>query len=269
MLLDDSSELVAIIGSPRRPMPTVRAYNEFFAAKSLSLACLSFEPESAENATQAMRKLHFRGMAVTMPFKSAALRLADCSSAAAARVGACNTLYWQGDQLAAENTDVMALSVLLGRARPSGSRRAVVLGAGGAARAAVSVLGTLGFETVLCARNRASREAIAADFSNVILETGALDAAFAEEYGVVINATPIGFGSDLSPLPDKYLHADCVVVDFVFHPAVTRFIGVASTRGCDVISGMDLLVAQAVEQLRLWSGSVPDETQLRSWLLCN
>jgi shikimate dehydrogenase len=187
-----------------------------------------------------------------MPYKAAMLRALDWADPLATRIGACNTVAVERGKWRGWNTDAAAVvEVLTKRLRLSGSRM-LILGAGGAARAAAYALHAEGAHVLVAAR----REEMARSLARAV-EGEAVSWASAEglEVDAVINATPVGMypHTDESPLDLARLHTR-VVFDMVYYPLATRFINEARGRGLVTISGLEMLVAQGARQFEIWTG---------------
>jgi shikimate dehydrogenase len=216
-------------------------------------------PERLAGAIVGMRALRVRQLSVSLPLKEAALALADRVSDAARAIGAANTLTLEGGQLVADNTDWIGVRRSLEPLGPWSGSRALVLGAGGAARAVVYALRQLGARAAVHARTPARAERLAADLG---AELVAVDAP----WDLLINATPVGMQPDSggTPLSAALLRPGATVFDTVYRPLETRLLREARARGCRVQDGLDMLVHQAIEQVRLWSGRSPSHARLRA-----
>lgn len=196
-------------------------------------------------AVDALRASEFLGANVTVPYKQAVMEMLDEIEASAERAGAVNTIVNRGGQLIGSNTDVPAISneIVRLRARPS---RAVVLGAGGAARAVGVALGDLGTSNVKLV-SRASWPQLP-----VILA----------DADVLINATPVGTNSDELPLDPSFLHPNVVVLDLVYRPSPTRLVHDARACGLEARAGAGVLLGQGWRSLEAWlSIEVPDDVK--------
>jgi shikimate dehydrogenase len=208
-----------------------------------------------------LTELRARGLTqlcVSLPHKESALRLADRVSEAARAIGAANTLTAIGGALVADNTDWIGVTAALGPYGPWTSRRATVLGAGGAARAVVFALRRFEMDVCIVNRTRARAERVAADLG---AHVGSLD----EPWDLLVNATSLGMSpdADSTPAPAASLRPGALVFDTVYRPLETRLLREARARGCRVQDGLEMLVHQAVEQIRLWSGKRADPALLR------
>ena len=216
----------------------------------------------AERLAASLAELRARGvrqLSVSLPHKERALALADAASPAARAIGAANTLTRAADgSLHADNTDWLGVLRAL---EPHGSlegARARVLGAGGAARAAVYALLQMGAAVAIANRTRERAERVARELGCVVDVAG-------EPYDVLVNATSVGMQphTDGTPLAAAELLPGALVFDLVYRPLETRLLREARARGCRTQDGLAMLVHQAVEQVRLWSGRAPDPAGLR------
>jgi shikimate dehydrogenase len=212
-----------------------------------------FAAKLAELRAQGLTQL-----CVSLPHKEAALRLADRASDAARAIGAANTLTVQGGELVADNTDWIGVTRALEPHGPWRGKRATVLGAGGAARAVVFALRRLELEVCLVNRTRARAERVAAELG---VRVGSLD----ESWDLLVNATSLGMSPDVdsTPAPAASLRPGALVFDTVYRPLETRLLREAHARGCRTQDGLEMLVQQAVEQIRIWSGQRADAAALR------
>jgi len=215
--------------------------------------------ESAREAVAAMRALGLRQLSVSLPLKEAVLGLADRASDAARAIGAANTLTRVGPALVADNTDWLGVVRTLEPLGPWRDARALVLGAGGAARAVVYALRQLGARVGVHGRSPARAAKLAQDL-------GAELAPADSPWDLLVNATPVGMQPDVeaTPLGAEQLLPAGTVFDTVYRPLETRLLREARARGCRTQDGLDMLVYQAVEQIRLWSGRSASPAPLRA-----
>jgi shikimate dehydrogenase len=236
--------------------------------------------EAFQAALAALRRGEIAGANVTIPWKRDALRLADRATPEASRVDAANVLSRAPDgAILADNTDVVALSDELSRLSP-GAKRALILGAGGAALAAVLAARRAGAEAVGVSARRwrgsvdPQRSPGAADFVRLDAElvpwpedaergvSGAL-AEFAQGSDLVIQASSAGMlgkdpGSSVADVvPWPKLKDSAAAYDLVYNPLETDFLRRARARGLASSHGLSMLVGQAAHAIRLWLGTAP------------
>ncbi|MCW3028766.1 MAG: aroE [Solirubrobacterales bacterium] len=222
---------------------------------------LPVPPELFEATTRALGPAGFLGANVTIPHKHAALALADTASEAALEIGAANTLTFAADgKIAAENTDAPGLIAALGRS-PRGMR-ALVLGAGGSARAAAWALREEGASEVLVWNRTPERaQALASDL-------GVRAVAAPEAADLLVNCTAVG----LEPLERSATEPEALnqlglvfdqvgeysyVVDLVYSEGSTPLLAAARAQGVPTVDGLDVLVAQGALSFELWTGREP------------
>ena len=225
---------------------------------------LPLPPELFAETVRALPAAGFRGVNVTIPHKEAALALAGEASDAAREIGAANTLTFERDgAIRADNTDAPGLIAALGETWDPAGRRVLVLGAGGAARAAVWALVRAGAAEVEV-WNRSHERAVAL--------AGALGARAVREprqAEIVVNCTSVGLAdTDATfkalPLEADSLGAGSCVVDMVYRDGGTRLLEAARTRGADVIDGLEILVAQGAASFERWTGRTAPREAMRA-----
>jgi shikimate dehydrogenase len=142
--------------------------------------------------------------------------------------------------------------------------RCAIIGAGGAARACLWALRQEGVEVAVLTRNPEKAQALAQEFN---VQSGQLTEADFSNFDIVVNATPLGTRGELqneTPATAKELRGVRLAYDLVYNPLETRFIREARDAGCLTLSGIEMLLAQAVEQFKLWTGKTPDIEVMRS-----
>lgn len=202
----------------------------------------------------------FRGVNVTIPHKEAVLGLIDEIRPEARAIGAVNTIVNEGGQLLGYNTDAGGFLAGLEEAQlPFRGRQAMVLGAGGAARAVVHGLLQAGCLVTVTNRTAVRAQTLAHQLGCGWVEEGS-EAYFAavQSARLLVNTTSVGLKDPLSsPLPAGLLPRDGVVVDIVYNPAITRLMADAELRGLAVLGGLPMLVWQGALAFELWTGIRP------------
>ncbi len=221
-----------------------------------------------------VRNGRWAGLNVTIPHKADVPRFLDAAAETAAAAGAVNTIYWKNGRLLGENTDVPAIGAVLANANIERRTRALVVGAGGAARAALLALIERGDHVVLANRTRSNAQA-ACDavapgraLEVVDLHSQAISAV-ARECGLIVNTTSVGMSggpaSNESPLPVSALRPGQAVFDVVYRPEMTPLLAQAAEAGCQTIGGLEMLVIQGALSFELWTGKpAPLDTMLRA-----
>ena len=202
------------------------------------------------------------GVNVTVPHKEAALALADTVSPAARAAGAANVLTFRGGAIQADNTDGVGLLTALAEQAdftPKPGDRAVILGAGGAARGAAAALLAAGASVTVVNRTVERATALASELAALGPIEGVGEAAAFPDADLIVNATTLGLGGGPGPAIDlAATRADCVVMDMVYKPLRTEFLERARSLGRPAVDGLAMLIGQAVPSFQAFYGRTPD-----------
>ncbi len=189
--------------------------------------------------------------AVTMPFKEKIIPLLDVIDPMASATGAVNTIIQRAGKLYGYNTDIDGIAFTL-RHITLEKKNVLIIGAGGAARAAAVVLRQHHAHIYWLNRTRTTAETLAAQFSGQVLDADNLSTPVF--FDVMINATPIGLPTITSSfhLPDHFFHAKQMIFDMLYHPQQTTFLQRAAKAGAVCSNGLDLFITQGIRQIELW-----------------
>lgn len=204
-----------------------------------------------------VRDLDIQGLNVTIPHKEEVVGLMDRIDPVAERVGAVNVVVNDKGRLVGKNTDVSGLAKTFEKAGASvRGKRALVIGAGGAARACCAFLASEKASIFVTSRTFARAEEVARTFSGQAIE---LNAAASQEFDVVVNCTPAGMKGYPSELPidPGVFRPGQTAMDVVYNPIRTPFLAEAEARGAKIISGMEMLIYQAMDAFEAWTGQRP------------
>jgi shikimate dehydrogenase len=256
------TRLAGVIGWPVSGSLSPVIHNAAFAALGLDWAYvpLPVPPGRVAEAIAGLRALGFAGANVTMPYKTEAAQAVERLSEDAALLEAVNTVVVGGDEIEGANTDAPGFDRVLRSDAgfdPSG-RRALVFGAGGAARACVLALGRAGLAELVVAIREPERSTSLARLARelpVELRVISLADAARESVDLVVNATPLGRTGETLPHPE--LHDGVLVVDLLYRPAVTPLLQAARDAGAAAYGGLGLLLHQAALSFELWTGLEP------------
>jgi 3-dehydroquinate dehydratase/shikimate dehydrogenase len=270
--INQHTEVFGLIGRPVRHSLSPQIHNAVFEAAGVNAVYIPFE---VRDAGQFMRRLahprarelnwKLRGLSVTAPHKSAVIEFLDWIDPAAREIGAVNTIIARGDELHGYNTDAAGfIGPLRRRFGTLQGARCAIVGAGGGARAALWALRNEGAYAALFVRDPDKAglvsEELAVDTRLV------LDASFAG-FDLVVNATSLGTCGvcehDTVATVDQ-LRGVRLAYDLVYNPSETRFLREARAAGCETLSGIEMLLAQAVEQFKIWIGEEPDVDVMRA-----
>lgn len=269
-MITGKTRLLAVIGAPIAHSLSPIIQNAALHAAGLDYVYAAL-PVRADALASAVRGLYDAGIAgfnVTIPFKTAIIPLMDALSEDARRIQAVNTVVVEDGRLVGHNTDVAGfLAGFAERGIALTGKNAVLIGAGGAARAALWGLLRSGVSSVaIGVRCVEKGAALAADFvANGAVRACAFDdPAFARALvaaDIVVQTTPLGMTphtEEMPPVDAAMIKPSAVVYDLIYTPAETRFLREARARGCEAINGETMLVAQGAEAFHLWTGKRPD-----------
>ena len=259
-----STRLAGVIGDPVRHSLSPTIHNAAFRALDLDwvYVALPVPAGSGVAAVDAMRTFGLDGLNVTMPHKADVLPSLDRLSATATALGAVNTIHRVGEELVGANTDGGGFVDALRHDEGFDpvEKRAVVFGAGGAARAVVLALADAGAADIAVVNRTAARAEEAAALAPAGI--GRLgDEDDVDGADLVVNATPIGMAGtaqeDAVLLDPRRLRPGQLVADLVYHPLRTPLLAAARERGAVAVTGLGMLIHQAAHAFRLWTGEDP------------
>jgi 3-dehydroquinate dehydratase/shikimate dehydrogenase len=262
------TRVYGVIGDPIGHSLSPLLHNTAFQARKFDAVFVPFLVRDLREFLSAMRGFGVQGLSVTIPHKETILRHLDGCDPLAERIGAVNTVVVRGGgTLYGYNTDyVGVLRSLENRLRLVGSR-VLLFGAGGAARAAAFALAQAGSIVCICARRPERARALAQAAGGQTIARADL----AHEYfDAIVNCTPIGMhsaarGSTLrggSPLTSAELNCR-IVMDMVYRPRETELLRLARRKGIEVVSGMEMFLAQGFAQYEIWTGERAPERAMR------
>lgn len=269
--IDRETEIMGVIGRPIAHSISPHIHNAALAQADINAVYIPLEVNDLDSFIRRMvrkgsREIEWklRGFAVTAPHKSSVMKHLDWIEPAGQEIGAVNTVVCQDGALHGYNTDAAGfLGPLKSRIASLEGVRCAVIGAGGAARGVVWALRNEGAAVTVFAREPGKAKAIADDFD---VGCHPASAASLKEFDVAINATPLGTRGALeteSPVTAEQLRGVRLAYDLVYNPLETRFLCEAREAGCQTIGGLEMLIAQAVEQFKLWTGKEPDVKAMR------
>lgn len=227
-----------------------------YRALGLDFTYIPFAVTDVEGAARGMRALGIRGLGVSMPYKQAVIPLLDELDPVAERIGAVNTIVNNDGRLRGYNTDWIGAVRALEEVTQLGGARVLLLGAGGAARAVAFGLAERGARVTVANRDLEKARRLAAAVGGA---AAPLDAALAHDHGVLVNATSLGMAEvdPRSPVPEEVLREGLLVMDIVYKPMITELVAAARRRGATAVHGGRMLLHQAAEQFRLYTGREP------------
>jgi len=278
-MISGSARLAGVAGWPISHSRSPRLHNFWLQAYGIDGAYLplAIKPEDFELAVRTLPKLGFAGCNVTMPHKEAALRAVDRVDATARRIGAVNTIVVADDgSLDGSNTDAFGFLQALHEGAPEldvARGRAVLIGAGGAAKAiAVALLDAGVSDLVVLNRTEARAHALAEALeSGITVGAWTERAAYLADANLLVNSTTQGMqGQPALDLALDDLAADAVIMDAVYTPLTTPLLAAARARGNAIVDGLGMLLHQARPGFAAWYGHEPVVDQaLRDHILAD
>ena len=272
--ITSDTEIFGVVGRPVGHSLSPHIHNPSFAAIDLSAV---FFPFDVGNVADFMRRMvhpktreldwKLRGLSVTAPHKSSVIGHLNWIDVAAREIGAVNTIVVRDDELHGYNTDAAGFVAPLRMVKGAlTNARCGVIGAGGASRAAIWALKQQGADVTVFARDKTKAEFLAKVFG---VKYQQLSSRSFAGYDLLINATPLGTRGDReheTVVTAEQLRGVRFAYDLVYNPLETKFLSEAHAAGCETIGGIEMLIAQAVEQFKLWTGREPDIDLMRAAL---
>jgi 3-dehydroquinate dehydratase/shikimate dehydrogenase len=265
--VDVATRVYGVVGDPIAHSLSPAIMNAAFRRENVNAVYLALHAKTLKDLLSCVKEIPIHGISVTMPYKEAILAHLDNSDSHTTKVGACNTVVRAQDgKLYGFNTDTAGIvRPLERRLNTIEGARILVLGAGGAARAAVFGLKERGAEVYILNRSLGPAKKLAHQARARIMKRPDLKKL---AFDVIINATPVGMGNSReTPLQDKEINAR-YVFDMIYDPAETKLMKLARERGAQVIPGIEMFVHQAARQFEIWTGKpAPFDEMLRVVLL--
>ena len=276
--INGKTKIIGLIGENIENSLSPLFHNQIILKHSLNFCYLPFQITETDlgEAIQGIKALNIRGVNITFPYKEKVIEFLDELEESARRIGAVNTIVNNKGILTGYNTDVIGFNESL---QDNGKfvikeKKAVILGAGGAARAVVYALLEEGIEEIsIFNRTLEKAEKIKQDFSLFFPQSSINIFSFEQdnikdkikEANLLVNTTSLGMPPkiDNTPLSDeKLFHPDLLVYDLIYHPAKTLFLKQAERAGAKMINGLPMLVYQGIESLYLWTGFKPERKEV-------
>src|ERR1700719_4603270 len=264
--VDAATRVYGVAGDPVVHSLSPAIMNTALRRENVNGVYLALHAKTLKDLLACVRDIPIHGLSITMPYKEAILKHLDNTDSHTTKIGACNTVVRAQDgKLYGFNTDTAGVVRPLEQRIPLEKAKILVLGAGGAARAAVFGLKERGAEVYILNRTAGPAQKLAHQARARIAKRADLKKL---TFDVIINATPVGMGNTReSPLNENEINAR-YVFDMIYDPAETRLMKLAKERGAEVIPGIEMFVHQAARQFEIWTGKpAPWDDMLRVVLL--
>jgi shikimate dehydrogenase len=269
MKINGDTRVFGIIGNPVNHSLSPAMHNAAFAELGINGVYVPFLTEDVAGAVNGVRALSIDGLSVTIPHKEAVLAHLDEVDPIARRIGAANTIVVsrRGSAVSLQgcNTDWLGANHALGRHLTLAGSTAVILGAGGAARAIGFGLKKAGADIEIWSRTQSTGTTLATELD---CPWQPLTEPPEKKFDILINATAVGMhpNQQLSPLPANVLTRFSVVMDIIYAPLHTTLLREAADAGCTCIDGLEMLLYQGVVQFELWTGCTAPVDTMRAAL---
>jgi 3-dehydroquinate dehydratase/shikimate dehydrogenase len=257
------TRVYGVIGNPISHSLSPLLHNTAFRARKVDAVFVPFLVRELGDFLRSIAALGVTGFAITIPHKEGILRHLDDCDPLAARIGAVNTVVVRGGgRLYGYNTDYVGVLRSLERRMQLAGSRVLLLGAGGAARAAAFALAQAGSVVCLSTRRPERARTLARAVGAQVVARAELRR---EYFDAIVNCTPVGlhpYGG--SPLESAELNCR-LVMDMVYRPRLTELLRIARRRGIEIVSGVEMFLAQGFAQYEIWTGErAPDATVRRA-----
>lgn len=255
--VDKATKVYGVAGDPVAHSLSPLMMNAALRRESINAVYLHLHVHTLKDLIHCVKEIPIHGFSVTMPYKEAIIDFLDNSDAYTQRTGACNTVIRSQDgKLYGFNTDVFGVLRPLEQRLALENARILVIGAGGAARAAVFGLRERNAEVFIMNRSASPAQKLARQAKAKFIQRGQLKKL--GQFDVVINATPVGMEETPnrngdSPLNEKELNSR-YLMEMVYTPAETRLVKMARHKGIHIISGAEMFVQQGARQFEIWTG---------------
>ncbi|HEX9653055.1 MAG TPA: shikimate dehydrogenase [bacterium] len=270
-MANPNSVRLGLIGYPVGHSVSPLMHQHLLKALNLSGSYESFEtaPDQFEERIRALKASDIRGFNVTIPFKRQILALLDEVDESAQLVGAVNSVFHNNNRLLGFNTDGVGFErALQFHQIDVAKRQAIILGAGGAARAVALALIRGDIRRIYLANRTPGRSLELVEyisrtgffnFITIPMAQGEI-AKLVDTVDFIINATPIGMWPDIedTPLEFSEMATDLTAIDLIYNPLQTRFLRSAKAAGIKVMDGLDMLIFQGIAAMQIWTGRQVD-----------
>ena len=279
-MLTSKTKTLCIIGNPIEHSMSVTMHNAAIQNLGIDYLYVAFNvfPIDLPNAINGFRSLNIKGASVTIPHKISAMKYLDKIEPMAKNIGAINTIKNEDGILIGRNTDGEGF---LKSIKESGynlkNKKIVLFGAGGAARACAFYLAKeVNKITIINRSNTGMNDLISKLKANYKISIKGINLSKSEdikkeikESDMIVNTTPVGMYPNVneSPVKQSWMHPNLFVVDIIYSPIQTKLLQEASSIGCNVLSGVNMLVNQGIIAFEWWTGVSPDKKLMKQVVL--
>ncbi len=274
--ISGETQVLGIIADPIDHVMSPVMHNAILGAQNLNWRYIPFHVRSQDlpTAVKGLKALNIQGFNVTIPHKVAIIPYLDGIEGVAQKIGAVNTVKRTSKGLIGRNTDASgALQAIREVQIPIEKSQVMIFGAGGAARAIAFAVAPIVDRLILVNRSEDRMQTVlkalrAHQYQHVRginLQHSEEITSMIRQSSLLINATPVGMfpHGNRSILSREQLHPSCAVFDMVYHPNPTKLLQFATAVGCQIVSGLDMLVNQGAEAFEWWTGIKPQTALMK------
>lgn len=261
--VSSKTKLCCVIGSPVEhslsPVLHNTGYDVLGLEKDFVFLAFNIKSENLAGAVSGIKAMNICGVSVTMPHKIAVMQYLDHIDIAAQKIGAVNTIVNKNGKLTGYNTDYLGILRPLEKLTELKNKKVLVLGASGAARAAIYAMKLANAKVTVANRTQEKAKSLAAEFDIKSVEWQAIENLSGFE--IIINATSLGLNSgDKTPVPVNSLFTGQIIFDCIYNRKQTGLLLEAEKVNCRIVHGLEMFIEQGREQFVLYTGrEVPAE----------
>lgn len=269
MNITSKTTICMIIGDPVEHSISPQMHNACYEAVGLEekfvFVASKVKRENLEQAINGIKALNIHGITVTIPHKTNVMNLLDTIDPVAEKIGAVNTVVNKNGTLTGYNTDWVGIADSLKHTTQLKDKEVAILGAGGAARAAIFAVKELGAKVGIFNRTVENAKILAEEFNCVYASINETEKI--KNYDVIINTTSVGLKSVETPISADAIKKEHIVFDIIYTPYETQLLKLAKEKGAQVIHGTEMLLYQGLAQFKLYTGKdVPEEIMRKAIL---
>jgi 3-dehydroquinate dehydratase/shikimate dehydrogenase len=260
--VDAATKVYGVAGNPIRSSLSPIMMNTAFRRETVNAVYLALQTNKLSDLIKLVHEIPIQGVSITMPLKEEILPHLEQTDPLSAKIGAVNTVRLLDGKLYGFNTDVAGIILPLEKRMPLRGAKVLVLGAGGAARAAVFGLRDKGAEVFILNRTAETAQKLARQSGSKTIKKEALAKT---SFDAIINATPVGMAGNKAPqiLEAKDLNTR-LVFDLVYNPLETPLLRLARQQSINIITGVEMFVQQGARQFEIFTGKpAPEEEMFR------
>jgi 3-dehydroquinate dehydratase / shikimate dehydrogenase len=260
--VDAATKVYGVAGNPIRSSLSPIMMNTAFRRETVNAVYLALQANKLADLLKLVHEIPIQGLSVTMPLKQEIMAHLEKTDPLSAKIGACNTVLRQDGKLYGFNTDVAGITGPIEKRMSLRGAKALVLGAGGAARAAVFGMRDKGAEVFILNRTAETAQKLAKQSGSKTIKKDALSKT---TFDVIVNATPVGMaGVKSTPILEAADLNTKLVFDLVYNPLETPLLRLARQQSIPIITGIEMFVQQGARQFEIFTGKpAPEEEMLR------